>query len=202
VQIDLVFVEYALNDGFIDSTVSNPRVRVMERLVRRLLSKPHYPAIMFMQVPSHGQAFRRDKGDFRGFHITPEDQYGALALYYDLHWLSMRQAYLNRLGSGEGAAAEVGNGMQYMDHDGFHPNDLGHKMMADVAVWAVQTAAVGLALRPLGLEEVAYLERRSLPQPMHQGKILSACYRLLFLHARVILLAHPHSCLDPHRRIF
>jgi hypothetical protein len=170
-----VFVEYALNDGFLDATTHNPRVKAMERLIRRLLARPHHPAVALLQLPSHGQAFRRADGDRRPFHLTPEDQYGVLALYYDVIWISMRNAFLNRLGSGEGDEAEAEGGMSFMDPDGLHPNDRGHRAMADAAAWAVQQAAVGLALRPIGGEERAYLERKALPRPMHAGGRLVSC---------------------------
>lgn len=142
----------------------------MERLLRRVLSKPHYPAPVLLQMPSHGQAFRRDSDEFRPFHITPEDQYGALALYYDAAWLSMRQAFLQRLGGGEGADEALAGGLRFMDPvDGVHPNDLGHKVMADAAVWMVQQTVLSLVLVPQGEEELMYLERRALPPPMHKG---------------------------------
>jgi hypothetical protein len=188
--VDLVFVEYVLNDGFLDGTANNGRVRVMERLLRSLLSRRRSPAVVLLQTPAHGQAFRRGHAEWKPFHITPEDQYGALALYYDTPWcgaegwpggpgraaggghrqcalpqarsrhgaawctspnraasagappptsvpsapppprLSLRQAFLNRLGSGEPPEAAAAGGMAYMSFDGLHPNDLGHKVGA------------------------------------------------------------------------
>lgn len=80
-------MEYVLNDGFQDSTVHNGRVAAVERLLRRLLALPRAPAVVLMQLPSRGQAFKRGEEGWRRFHVTPEDQYGALALYYDVPWL-------------------------------------------------------------------------------------------------------------------
>ena len=50
-----------------------------------------------VQVLSHGQALpgppiREHNKDWRPFHLTPEDLYGALAQYYDVQWLSLRTA--------------------------------------------------------------------------------------------------------------
>lgn len=45
-----VFVEYALNDGLEDSLLNNPRVKVYERLVRRILSSGAGPALVLLQV--------------------------------------------------------------------------------------------------------------------------------------------------------
>ena len=67
---DLVFVEYTLNDGLFDSIAANARVRVKERLLRRLLALPRRPAVVMLQMPSHGQAFRRGSEGFRPFHVV------------------------------------------------------------------------------------------------------------------------------------
>jgi hypothetical protein len=45
-----VFVEYALNDGLEDSLLNNPRVKVYERLVRRILRSGVGPALVLLQV--------------------------------------------------------------------------------------------------------------------------------------------------------
>jgi hypothetical protein len=57
-QVDLLFVDFTLNDGFEDVVARNSRVRVMERLLRRALAKPHAPAVVLMQVGDHNGACR------------------------------------------------------------------------------------------------------------------------------------------------
>lgn len=79
------------------------------------------------------------------------------------------QAFLSRLGNGETGGETALGGARYMVADGLHPNNWGHKLMADAAVWMVQQAALGLLLRPAGAEERAYLDRKALPEPMHKG---------------------------------
>ena len=100
---------------------------------------------------------------------TLEDVYGALALYYDVPSLSMRNAFLNRLGGGAALEAADAGGTALMSFDGLHPNDHGHQVMADAVVWLLQSAAVGLALRPPDAAERAYVERGALPEPMYPG---------------------------------
>ncbi len=49
-DVDIVFIEYVLNDGF-DNTILDSRVgKIYERLVRKILAKPNMPAVVMMQV--------------------------------------------------------------------------------------------------------------------------------------------------------
>jgi len=43
-------LQYVLNDGIEDRLTHNRRVRVYERLVRRILDQPHSPAVVLVQV--------------------------------------------------------------------------------------------------------------------------------------------------------
>jgi hypothetical protein len=49
-DIDLLFIEFTMNDGFEEAIADNSRVKVMERLVRKAMGKPHAPAVALMQV--------------------------------------------------------------------------------------------------------------------------------------------------------
>jgi hypothetical protein len=49
-QVDLLFIEFTMNDGFEEAIADNSRVKVMERLVRKAMGKPHAPAVALMQV--------------------------------------------------------------------------------------------------------------------------------------------------------
>jgi hypothetical protein len=49
-DVDLVFVEYALNDGATNSVAANNNALVYERLLRKILSRPNKPAVVLMQV--------------------------------------------------------------------------------------------------------------------------------------------------------
>jgi hypothetical protein len=64
-------------------------------------------------VPYLGHAVQPPGNWARDFHVTPEDNYGSLAAYYDLAWLSWRTAFwrLGRLGrEGYGPRDFMGNG--------------------------------------------------------------------------------------------
>jgi hypothetical protein len=48
--VDILFIEYLLNDGFEDKIRDNSRVLMYEKLVRKVLNKPKHPAVVMMQV--------------------------------------------------------------------------------------------------------------------------------------------------------
>lgn len=85
---DLVFLEYATNDGW--NISDGHKKRTYERLLRKVLSKPRAPAVVLLQLPTVGQAFDAGHTHKRGFSDTVEDVYSAFAAYYDLPYLSMR----------------------------------------------------------------------------------------------------------------
>lgn len=47
--VDLVFVEYAANDGYSDGSVNNGAVAAFERLLRKLLQQQRGPAVVLME---------------------------------------------------------------------------------------------------------------------------------------------------------
>ncbi len=163
--------QYVLNDGLDDRLVHNRRVRIYERLVRRILAQPRAPAVVLVQVGAHGMFRDREelnsegKAEWRPFHHTPEDLYGAVAQYYGLSAVSYRGA-IYRLGQ-----ARRGDFSKYMKSDRIHPNDSGHKVMADMIVHLLQEAAVGLALWPLAPQDEETALGR-LPEPMYPGAAL------------------------------
>mmetsp|Transcript_3873 Transcript_3873/g.8308 ORF Transcript_3873/g.8308 Transcript_3873/m.8308 type:complete len:495 (-) Transcript_3873:846-2330(-) len=167
-DVDVVFSEYILNDGRHDSISNNPKTREYERLVRRVLGLPSRPAMVMMQVYSHGNAFPNTHHEWKPFHDGIEDVYGSLAQYYDVQWLSFRGATY-RLSSFKADPNFTWN--RLMDIDFTHPNDLGHKIMADLAVWLVQQTAMDLLLRPPGHSDSMQLTE-ALPEPMYPGNIV------------------------------
>lgn len=48
-EVDLVFVEYATNDGYMDSSIENAAVKAFERLLRKLLQHKNAPAVCLME---------------------------------------------------------------------------------------------------------------------------------------------------------
>ncbi|GIL55251.1 hypothetical protein Vafri_10837 [Volvox africanus] len=166
-DVELVFVEFNLNDGT-NSMLVNPQVQSMERLIRRILELPRRPAVVLLQTPSHGQAEyplehpKHAPGvEYKRFYETLEDAEGAVAQYYDVQMLSLRTA-LYRLA----VFKQVEGFLWEQTFWDIHPGDQGHRIMADLAVYLIQQTAVGMLLRPFGAEdEEAFLE--ALPEPMY-----------------------------------
>ncbi|KAG2493913.1 hypothetical protein HYH03_007849 [Edaphochlamys debaryana] len=171
-DVDLVFIEYTLNDGTDEMLFGNKVVINMERLVRRVMALPGKPAVVFMQIPTHGMgSYPRDhpkyiKDDaYRPFYEAAEDAEGALAQYYDLQYLSLRTA-LYRL-----AQFKEQPGFRWEDtFSDFHPGDQGHTVMADLAVRMIQRTALGLLIDPFDVQD-ADLVNEQLPPPMYPGNV-------------------------------
>ncbi|EFJ41077.1 hypothetical protein VOLCADRAFT_107840 [Volvox carteri f. nagariensis] len=63
-EVDLVLVEYGVNDVFADQLVHNTAVMGLERLLRRLMELPGWPAVVGVAVP------RIKTSSFGAFHAT------------------------------------------------------------------------------------------------------------------------------------
>jgi hypothetical protein len=57
----------------------------------------------------------------------------------------------------------------FLADDRLHPNDRGHRLMADMVVYMLQTTAVDLLMHPMSQSEVA-ASRAPLPPPMFEGE--------------------------------
>ncbi|KAG2431193.1 hypothetical protein HXX76_009721 [Chlamydomonas incerta] len=168
--VELVFVEFNLNDGQDGNLYNNRPVKDTERLVRRLLALPSRPAVVLLHSPQHGMASypqghpkNPDNDLYVPFYNTPEDAYGAVSQYYDVPGLSMRTA-LYRLAV-------------HLQREGFlweqtfqdiHPGVHGHRCVADLPIYLLQQVALGLLLRPFSPEDEEVL-REGLPPPMYEG---------------------------------
>jgi len=122
------------------------------------------------------------------FYHTIEDHYGVVAQYYDLPWLSLRNAVWQGLVAGlEGfkpqdlfteaklhstsrtkQQQETRNSKQLQQQPRYYlPNALCHKYMADLAVGLLQQTFVQQMLRPLPPSDAAAADK--LPVPMFPG---------------------------------
>ncbi|KAG2493907.1 hypothetical protein HYH03_007843 [Edaphochlamys debaryana] len=171
-DVDLVFMEYTLNDGTESQLFDNPVVVSTERLVRRVLNLPGKPAVVFMHIPTFGMAgypighSKNPAADaYVEFYKTPEDAEGALSQYYDVQYLSLRTA-VYRLTTHKQAAGFLWEDI-FVDH---HPGDHGHKIMADLAVHLIQKTAIGLLMEPYGPADAA-VANEDLPPPMYTGNL-------------------------------
>ncbi|GIL89358.1 hypothetical protein Vretifemale_17181 [Volvox reticuliferus] len=154
-DVDLVFVDS--RDGLVDKVILNGLVGGHEQLLRRLLDLPGRPAVVLVHVPY----LRRTS--FSPFPITSEDVLGALAAYYDLPAVSLRNA-LYPLNVHEPTANFLWN-QTFADT---HPGDAGHKTLADLAVHLIQETALGLVRYPISEREVLQRDE-PLPPPMYEG---------------------------------
>ncbi|KXZ51884.1 hypothetical protein GPECTOR_11g319 [Gonium pectorale] len=169
-DVDLVFMEYTLNDGMDGGLFGNRVVMDTERLLRRILALPHQPAVVMMHVPLHGMASypsghpKNPNNDiYLNFYQTTEDAQGALAQYYDVQYLSLRTA-LYRLAAHKDIPGFRWEDL-FVDH---HPGDAGHKVMADLAIHLLQRTALGLLMEPFGQQD-AEAAAEPLPPPMYPG---------------------------------
>ncbi|GIL53666.1 hypothetical protein Vafri_9308 [Volvox africanus] len=156
-EVDLVVIEYSLNDGFDDSIKKNRIVMDKEQLVRRLMKLQNQPAVVFLQVPHVWPKY------VHPFHHTSEDVEGALAAYYDVQTVSLRTSmFLLNL-------HHPTHGFLWNEtYFNRHPIDTGHKAMADLVIHLIQEVAVGLYTWPASEQEVSWL-KMPLPPPMHDG---------------------------------
>jgi lysophospholipase L1-like esterase len=161
---DLIFVEFLANDGSeMDSKISSAeKARSYERFLRKLLRRSGAPAVVLLQMLVNEQAYPPE-GMFgkskRPFYSTPEDVYGNLAQYYGAPQLSFRNALWQYGDNGRGGKAWS----DFMGPDRLHPNDLGHKAMADLVIYLLQQTAADLALHPASRDDVV----SSMPPPMY-----------------------------------
>ncbi|GLC42202.1 hypothetical protein PLESTM_001303100 [Pleodorina starrii] len=157
-DVDLVFIEYVFNDGLDNKVVDNHVVIAMEQLVRRLMALPGHPAVVLVQVPH----VRRT--ELLPFHQTSEDLEGALAAYYGLSTVSLRNS-LFPLNVVQPTSGYLFN-ETYPEH---HPGDSGHKMIADLAVHLIQETALGLMTNPVRQAEEEAWGRPLADPPMYLG---------------------------------
>ncbi|WIA28011.1 hypothetical protein OEZ86_010599 [Tetradesmus obliquus] len=162
-DVDLLFIEYVANDGA--NRFDETKAKVYERLLRKTLTQPKKPAVLLVQLMPKGAAFSPSNKEKVHYFHTLEDNYGALAQYYDAPWLSWRNSVwrlgeLHRYGY---------NWTDFMwNKDFMHPIDAGHKAIADVVVYAIQQSALQLAMSPYGVPDLDLL-LEPLPAPMFPG---------------------------------
>uniref|UniRef100_A0A383VEL6 SGNH hydrolase-type esterase domain-containing protein n=1 Tax=Tetradesmus obliquus TaxID=3088 RepID=A0A383VEL6_TETOB len=165
-DVDLIFLEYAINDGYTDTSVNTQHAQAFERLIRKLLQLPHKPAVVLMQALAQGIYGARGL-----FYWTVEDHYGVLAQHYQLPQLSVRNGMYHEVLAGAPgfSTAEIYPDVeQEMQR---HPSELGHKYMADVAVTMVQQVFQDMALAPIDLQDEWSQRLMQVPAPMFPGNL-------------------------------
>lgn len=132
-----------------------------------MLSKPKHPAVILVQLPTVGMAYSSSHKDKTPFYKTVEDTYGSFAAYYDTPYLSMRNA-IWRLAEHHHYQMNFTH-FYGMSYDFVHPLEQGHRLIADMVLFAMQQALLDLQLHPWSVwdeEEAA----AALPKPMYYGE--------------------------------
>ncbi|KAL4422279.1 hypothetical protein ABPG75_008476 [Micractinium tetrahymenae] len=167
---DLVILEFNMNDG---GPLDSPMRRAHERLVRKILNLPNRPAaveLVFWEWPALPFNDSLLPVPWRYSH---DEELGDMAQYYRLPWLGMRSLLWDGLNVTRSDPAErsrpgkldnfwlVTNGVR----DNKHPNDGGHRVMAELVIHWMQRMLEDVATHPLEPwdEQEA---RRPLPIPM------------------------------------
>ncbi|PRW51157.1 hypothetical protein C2E21_5422 [Chlorella sorokiniana] len=188
---DLVIVEFSLNDGGSTGQFKENKLRLsMERLFRKLLALPNKPAVVVLS--HYGWLVCRQPGSIlSSYACSAENDFNVMGQYYGLPSLSIRaaayhlmaqnvsgyQAYMPFRDHEQAVGVKINESDLYY-FDEVHPQDrTGHWALADLLVTLTQETAVGLAARPLEVEdeEVAH---EPLPEPMTPGNYerrASAC---------------------------
>ena len=81
---------------------------------------------------------------------------------YDIQWLSMRTTTYRRKHLPGWLHKKL------MANDYVHPQDAGHKAMADLCVWLFTQTAIDVMLRPADASELELLHE-DLPEPIYPG---------------------------------
>jgi len=174
VDVDILLVEYVLNDGFQNAPS-------YERLLRIILNLPHHPAIILVHVPSHGLAFDIRSHDNRQFDETIEDRYSVIAQYYGVTALSYRDALyqLSRFNADTAAKTLQLKWSDVMWDDGIHPSMKGHHVIADMLVHIAQVTALEAMMLPFTADEDDDA-KALLPYPLLPGNYESPLSQCLF----------------------
>uniref|UniRef100_A0A383WNE5 SGNH hydrolase-type esterase domain-containing protein n=1 Tax=Tetradesmus obliquus TaxID=3088 RepID=A0A383WNE5_TETOB len=164
--VDLVFVEYAANDGYSDGSVNNGAVAAFERLLRKLLQQQRGPAVVLMEFLATDA---KQKG--LPFYATAEDQYGVLAQYYGLPWLSYRNLVWQGLMQDTPGFSRF---ELFPPDEQRHPTPLGHRYMADIAVHLLQQTYIDSVLASLDEQTLQQHPLAKVAPPMLPGNYESS----------------------------
>ncbi|KAL4419206.1 hypothetical protein ABPG77_000600 [Micractinium sp. CCAP 211/92] len=169
---DLVIFEFNMNDG---GPLGSPMRRAHERLVRKVLNLPNRPAaveLVFWGWPA------LDFNDSRlpvPWQHSHDEILGDFAQYYRLPWLGLRSLLWDGFNVTRAVPAERSQPGKFDNffldfpggRDNQHPNDNGHRVMADLVIHWMQRVLEDVAAHPLEAWDEQEAQR-PLPIPMQQ----------------------------------
>lgn len=154
-DVDVVFIEYAVNDEHRKEPIFDNNARKpMERLVRKLLLLPSRPAIVLLNTFAWFNT-----QPFEGvFWSSAEREFQELAWYYHLPTVSVKAAcYADMVAAKEGYSVHAPRLRDLQElkgkafyYDPIHPDgNTGHRVMAELAMHLVATVARDLKTNPI-----------------------------------------------------
>lgn len=138
-QPDLVFVDFTVNDDpeeFFQET--------FEGVLRKVLSWDSEPGIMILNNVYY------DTG------VNAQVQHNQLADYYGIPYVSMKDTIYKKIRQGEFTRQDISS-------DGLHPNDRGHRMVAEELIKKLEE------IRSAGREADLQVSQKTLPEPMTEN---------------------------------
>ncbi|PRW61115.1 hypothetical protein C2E21_0584 [Chlorella sorokiniana] len=183
-EADLVIVEYNINDGAGDRT--DPVRAAHERLLRKLLSFKNRPAVMeitFYRRPDAWAQTAPGANDYYrdvpwAYRVGGDEELAALAAYYHLPLFSCRNLMWDL------SAALKPDPKHYWEAwtaDQDHPNDLGHRYMADMVISFISRALDNLDRHPLDEEDEQAAAAELVP-PMFKNVAAVLAYLVSYEH--------------------
>ncbi|KAG2493701.1 hypothetical protein HYH03_008215 [Edaphochlamys debaryana] len=202
--VDIVIVEYAINDEEMPMPHMNNKVRrPYERLIRKLLNYPRRPAVILLHAYRwFGDAPPGEVRPSGQFWTSSERQHGEFGLYYGLPQLSVKSCCYHHMLKGVAPynVSRVRHGPNFMLHepaidatlrgsvfyyDTHHPDgNTGHRVMGELAAQFVMDAwaqvASGHSLSEEDVRRVnAPLSQPLLPHNMESNSTLCFIGRAL-----------------------
>ncbi|KAK9861685.1 hypothetical protein WJX84_001496 [Apatococcus fuscideae] len=142
-DMDIIFLEFDLQDPYVPLIpLDNPVRRGYEQMLRKLLSQPQAPAVVEIHfwAPNSPHV---PPGSSKGvsFYHNSQAELDTLAAYYRVPALSLRNAIYDKTFQGL-PGFRPGDFMC----DAIHPNFLGHRYLADLAISLMQDRLARLVL--------------------------------------------------------
>lgn len=162
--VDLVFLEYNINDG--DESGDVPLRRSHERLLRLLLALPNRPALMEIVVHRwlKDHELLNHRVPYRHAGDAGDDEIGILSNFYHIPWVSMRSLMWDKVFSSNQTDRICWT--DFMSDPG-HPNARGHHYISDMVILFMRHIAEDVLKNPIGSRNGNLDIMQPLPDPLY-----------------------------------
>ncbi|KAK9833339.1 hypothetical protein WJX81_007962 [Elliptochloris bilobata] len=178
-NVDLVFLQFDVNDGQKAPYMNNGHRRSLEVIIRKMLQLPHRPAVVYL----HWWSPTLNQGRRSFWNSTVQPETGLFAHYYGLPSVSLRDVWFHKW-----AVNQPGFRQRDIMCSVNHPNVLGHQYMADLVIALLQNYAAATTLFPPTEGDAAAVVAE-LPEPMlpsNWESATGACLHDESLHAAAL----------------